>query len=115
MARVTRPIVLALVFAVQIAGIVHARFAVTRYLCWAPYDQISFYRIEADRRGLALSPDEIAARYRLPAAGRENRSIHHVLEAVAQYEATYGRADPVATRVSYRVNGGAEQVWTPPE
>lgn len=114
MLSVTRAIVIALVFAVQIAGLVHARVAGTRYLAWAPYDQISFYRIDANRDGVALSTIEIEQRYRLPVSGRENRSIQHVLDAVAQYEATYGRTDPVATRVRYRVNGGAEQVWTTP-
>jgi hypothetical protein len=112
MPRVIRPLVLAFVFGAQIAGIVHARFADTRYLCWAPYDQISFYRIEAEHRGAALTPAEIATRYRMPAAGRENRSIRHVLQAVAQYEATYGRGDAVTARVVYRVNGGVEQTWT---
>lgn len=112
MSRVIRPLVLALVFGVQIAGIVHARATGTRYLCWAPYDQMAFYRIEADRHGVALTPTEIVARYRMPAAGRENRSIHHVLQAIAQYEATYGRTDPVTARVAYRVNGGMEQTWT---
>jgi hypothetical protein len=112
MPRAIRLLVLTLVFGVQIAGIVHARFADTRYLCWAPYDQMAFYRIEADRHGVALSSAEIAARYRMSATGRENRSIHHVLDAIAQYEATYGRTDLVTARVVYRVNGGKEQVWT---
>lgn len=113
MSAVTRRIALAIVFAIQIAGIAWARIGPTRYLSWAPYDQISFYRIDADRQGVPLSDGDIAARYRLPAAGRENRSIDHVLLAVAQYERTYGRDDGVRVRVAYRVNGGAEQVWTP--
>jgi hypothetical protein len=112
MSGVIRPAVLALVFGVQIAGIVHARVSGTRYLCWAPYDQMAFYRIEANRRGAALTSAEIVARYRMPAAGRENRSIQHVLQAIAQYEATYGRADSVVARVTYRVNAGMEQTWT---
>ena len=112
MSGVIRPAVLALVFGAQVAGIVHARVNGTRYLCWAPYDQIAFYRIEADRHRAALTPAEIVARYRMPAAGRENRSIQHVLQAVAQYEATYGRPDSVVAHVTYSVNGGMEQTWT---
>ena len=106
---------LTLLFGVQLAGIVYARFVPTRYLCWAPYDQISFYRIEAQRESLALTPAEIEARYRIPAAGRENRSIHNLLSTIAQFETTYGRADGVRVHVRYRVNGGPEQVWNAPD
>jgi hypothetical protein len=107
--------ILAVVFCVQAAALVHARFVPTRYLCWAPYDQISFYTIEADRAGHPLTATEIGARFRMPPTGRENRSIHHVLAAIAQFESTYGRADRVSVRVVYRVNGGAEQTWTAPD
>lgn len=114
MRHTTRTVVLAAVFLVQIAGIVHARFVRTRYLCWAPYDQISFFRIEADRGGQALSPTAIAERYRMPAAGRENRAIDNVLQTIAQFEATRGRLDPLNVRVIYHVNGGPEQTWHAP-
>jgi hypothetical protein len=106
--------VLAGVFGVQLAGVVYARFVPTRYLCWAPYDQISFYEIEAERDGRRLTADEIGARYRMPPDGRENRSIHHVLNGITQFEATYGRADHVTVRVRYRTNGRPEQTWTLP-
>jgi hypothetical protein len=109
-----RVVAIALVFAVQVAGIVYARFVDTRYLSWAPYDQIAFYRIDANRDGVELTPDEITTRYRMPASGRENRSIHHVFRAIAQFEATYGRTDAVRVRVAYRVNGRAEEIWTLP-
>jgi hypothetical protein len=109
-----RRLTLAVIFAVQIAGIVYARFAPTRYLSWAPYDQISFYQIDVTLHGRGLTPVEVAARYRMPASGRENRSIHHVLNTVAQYEATYGRGDGADVVVRFRVNGGQEQVWSPP-
>jgi hypothetical protein len=111
---VLRTAVLAAIFALQAAGIVYSRFVPTRYLCWAPYDQISFYRIEVDAHGRLLAPDEIGRRYRMPAAGRESRAIQHVLNAITQYESTYGRADRVAVRVLYRVNGKPEQTWTLP-
>jgi hypothetical protein len=110
-----RSAILALIFSVQVAGIVYARFVPTRYLCWAPYDQLTFYRIEADTLGRSLTEPAIAARYRLPPIGRENRSIHHVLNAIAQFESTYGRRDSVRVRVVYRINGGPEQTWTAPD
>jgi hypothetical protein len=106
--------VLLVVFGVQAAAIVYARFVPTRYLCWAPYDQISFFRIEVSRAGRALTPQEITARYRIPAAGRENRSIHHLFAAIEQYESTRGRLDPVSVRVGYRTNGRPEAIWTLP-
>lgn len=115
MASLLRTAILVLAFGVQAAAIVYARFVPTRYLCWAPYDQMSFYRIETLRDGRSLTAAEIESRYRLPAAGRENRSIHHVLNSVARYEATYGRRDPVTTRIVYRVNGGPEETWTAPD
>ena len=105
---------LLLFFALQLAGVVYARVVPTRYLSWAPYDQISFYEIEVDVRGTHLSPAEVEARYRLPASGRENRSIHHVLNAVALYERTYGAGDSAAIRIRYTVNRSEEEVWTYP-
>ena len=105
---------LLLFFAIQLVGIVYARLLPTRYLSWAPYDQISFFEIEVDVRGKRLTPGEVQARYRLPASGRENRSIHHVLDAVALYEQTYGAGDSAAVRIRYTVNRGAEDVWTYP-
>lgn len=109
-----RLVALAAVFGVQVAGVAYARFVPTRYLCWAPYDQISFYMIEAEREGRPLTPSEISARYRMPAEGRENRTIQHVLNTIAQYESTYGRADKVGVRVRYRTNGRPEQTWSVP-
>ena len=110
----SRRLFLFLFFAIQLAGVVYARLVPTRYLSWAPYDQISFFEIEVDLRGKRLSPGEVEQRYRLPASGRENRSIHHVLDAVALYEQTYGASDSAAIRIRYVVNRGAEEVWTYP-
>lgn len=115
MKHTTRTAVLAALFATQIAAIVYARFVETRFLCWAPYDQITFYRIEVDRNGRVLSQPEIAARYRLPPSGRDPRAIHNTLQGIAQFEVTYGRKDPVNVRVIYRVNGGPEETWRAPK
>jgi hypothetical protein len=110
-----RAAALTLIFAVQVVGMTYARFVPTRYLCWAPYDQISFYRIEALAEDRPLTQTQIQARYRVPAVGRENRSIHNLLSTIAQFEATYGRADAVQVRVTYCVNGGPEHTWTAPD
>ena len=109
-----RRLFLLVFFAIQLAGVVYARLVPTRYLSWAPYDQVSFFEIEVDVRGKRLTPVEVRARYRLPASGRENRSIHHVLDAVALYEQTYGAGDSAAVRIRYTVNRGEEEVWTYP-
>jgi hypothetical protein len=50
----------------------------------------------------------------MPAAGRENRSIHHLFGAIRQYESTRGRLDRVSVRVGYRTNGRPEAIWTLP-
>jgi hypothetical protein len=110
-----RDVLVAAILGIQIGGIVAARFTPTRFLAWAPYDQMSFYRIEVERNSRLLEPHEVSDRYRMPAAARENRSIHHVLAAIAQYERTYGVADPVRVRVTYRVNGRDEQTWSLPQ
>lgn len=109
-----RRLFLLLFFAIQLAGVVYARLVPTRYLSWAPYDQISFFEIEVDVRGTRLSPEEVEARYRLPASGRENRSIHHVLKAVALYEQTYGVGDSASIRIRFTVNRGEAELWTYP-
>ena len=109
-----RRLFLLLFFAIQLAGLVYARTVPTRYLSWAPYDQISFFEMEVDVGGKRLTPAEVEGRYRLPASGRENRSIHHVLNAVVLYEQTYGVGDSAAIRVRYTVNRGEEEVWTYP-
>jgi hypothetical protein len=112
--EVLRRLFFFLFFGIQLAGVVYARLVPTRYLSWAPYDQISFFEIEVDVRGTRLSPEEVQGRYRLPASGRENRSIHHVLNAVSLYEQTYGAGDSAAIRIRYTVNRGEEEVWTYP-
>ncbi len=100
-----------MLLAAQIGAIAWARFTPNRYLCWAPYDAISLYALEVTVAGRKLEPGEVEKRYRLPSFGRENRSIHHVVEAVSQYERTYGRGDGAEARLVYRTNGGPEKEW----
>ena len=104
------------IFAFQIWAIAYARTVPTRYFCWAPYDTFTEYTIEISGPEGLWPTEAVAHRYRMPAAGRDNRSPAHVIAALRQYEQTYGAADPVeAVVLRYRVNGGDEQSWLWPE
>lgn len=107
-ARVTAA---ALLLALQVATIAHARFVSTRYLAWAPYDRITEYSLHAIVDGRLLSPPEIHRRYGLAALGTNNRSEAHVMTIVRQYEETYGRDDDAHVFLEYRVNGGELRRW----
>ena len=100
--------------AAQLGGIAWARFTPTRYFAWAPYDQISLYSVEVTVDGRALAPDEVELRYGFPLWGRDNRSMHHVLDAVRQFEETYGAGDGAQVVIRYTVNGGEEERWAWP-
>lgn len=103
--------VIFLFFALQLIGIAYSRFGHTRYFCWAPFDQISIYEIEASVNGRKLSPKEVRARYALEMIGRENRSIHHVFSVITQREQTYGQGDASLVRVRYQTNGKEMEEW----
>lgn len=102
-------------FALQILGIVIGRFSNEKYFCWAPYDEISFYKIDATVNGVVLDGESIRDRYRKNKTGRENRSIHNVISIIRQYETTYGKNDTAAIELSYVVNGHKERTWIWPE
>ncbi|MEO0491879.1 MAG: hypothetical protein AAF081_00535 [Actinomycetota bacterium] len=104
------------ILAVQLLTVAHARTVDTRYLAWAPYDQISFYEIEVDIDGRTLDADEVVVRYRLGlwveddiAHGRENRAIAHVHSYVRRAEAD---TNDIVVTVSSSTNGGPVEVWT---
>lgn len=100
----------------QLGMIAYARFVPTRYFCWAPYDTQTAYSLSVTISGRELTPDEIRARYRRPARGRDNRSPNHVMDVVQQYEETYGRGDGAQVVMSYSVNGHPEEQWKwPPQ
>lgn len=113
-----RLLIVATILAVQVVTVAYARTVDTRYLAWAPYDQISFYELEVVVDGDSLSAEEIVGRYSLRlwleegvARGRENRSIAHVLTYVRRAE-----ADAAALEITVRasVNGRPveEQTWS---
>ena len=98
----------------QVIGIVAARFRPERYLCWAPYDEITLFETRVSVGARHLTPDEIQARYRLPDSKRDNRSWAHIPAAIAQYERTVGSADNAIVEIRYRTNGGPQKIWTWP-
>lgn len=106
-----RKIFLVLFFTLQIVGIIYARFTLTRYFCWAPYDQISTYEIQVHIDQKILTEQEIKFRYHIPALGRENRSIHNLITIIQTYEQTYGRKDGVNVKLIYSTNGKTPQIW----
>jgi hypothetical protein len=95
----------------QVGAIVYARFAPSRYFCWAPHDSQVDYKIAVTLDGKPLTDEQVASRYRLPPSGVEARSIEAVLSVVRQYEQTLGRGERAAVVVTYRLNGGEPQTW----
>lgn len=103
------------ILALQILATGHARFVPTRYLCWAPYDEIVFYEIAVELPDGPLTQEQVKERYRIPKWGRSNRSWAHVTDVVAFYETTSGRGDGANTEVRYTVNGRGPFAWNWPE
>ena len=104
-----------LLFAFQAIAIVYARFIPGRYFCWAPYDTQDRYRVEVVASGRALSEQEIDERYRFASNSWQQHSIHNLLEAIEQYETTYGRDDAAKVTVVYSRNGRPDQTWRFPQ
>ena len=94
-------------------GIAVARFVPERYFCWAPFEETSFYEIEATLKGNSLTPAAILDRYGLGYRGRNNRTIHHVI-AVLRWQEEHSD-EQAEVRLKYRTNGGEEQIWEWPE
>ena len=99
----------------QLGAIVYARFADSRYFCWAPYDAQNEYTIEASLGGKPLTADQIRARYRRGPKGVDNRSIQHVKDILLGVETLYHPDDPAEVTLRYSINGHEEQVWQWPK
>lgn len=106
---------ISLFFALQIIGIVVTKFSDVKYFCWAPYDEISRYKISVMLEGDKLDSREIQHRYRTSAKGRENRSISNLISVIRQYETTYGSKQNAIVKLSYLTNGHEERVWIWPD
>lgn len=117
MMRIAIPIML---FAFQLGAIVYARFAPTRYFCWAPYDIQTDYVATTTVNGKKLSSAEFRQRYRRPQRGFDNRAPRHVIDMLEQVEEKRAKLGEQATIVmTYRVNGKESREWrwphTPPQ
>jgi hypothetical protein len=100
---------------IQVVGIGAMQFSDLRYFCWAPYDEITEFKISVVINGRELSREAVMQRYRLPDGSRDNRSWAHVPAAIAHYERTRGRSESAKVEYRYRVNGGEPRVWRWPD
>lgn len=102
---------LVIFFSIQFAATIYVRFTDEKYFGWAPYDQISTYRIEVKIGSSILTPEETSERYNLQNPGRENRNITHIFSQITQFEETYGKFDSAKVRVIFSVNGKTSEEW----
>lgn len=113
--RVRRGLIIG-ILVVQVLAVGYARTTESRYLSWAPYDQISFYEVDVEVDGELLSPAAVVDRYPLglwvddnAARGRENRSMAHVRHLIERRE---GQLDEmVAVTLTWSTNGGEAERW----
>lgn len=89
----------------QLGSLLYARTVPTRYFCWAPYDQLTEYRLQVSVDGRPLSPEEIQQRYHRPAQGMDNRSSQNLVEIVELTERRYHPHDRVSVSMTLLVNG----------
>jgi hypothetical protein len=82
-----------------------------RWFAWAPNDYITEYELSVRIGGRALRPEEIEARYRVPAEHFQEGAAQHLIDLVHQYETTYGRNDSAQVVLDYRVNRRAPRRW----
>jgi hypothetical protein len=102
--------------AAQVGWVISAHTSGTaRYFCWAPNDYMVEYRIQVSIHGHALTTEQVAHRYHLPASGLYEYLVEypaqHLIDDVVQYEHTYGRKDAARVILTYKVNGGKELTW----
>ncbi|MBC2605933.1 hypothetical protein [Pelagicoccus albus] len=100
--------------AFQAIAIVYARFTPARYFCWAPYDTQDRYEVTIEREGLTLSESEATERYRFHSNAWQQHSIYNLLNAIEQYETSYGIEDGARITVTYSRNGHPQEVWSYP-
>jgi hypothetical protein len=102
----------AVFLASQLCLVVHAQFTSRRYFCWAPNDYANTYSLKVKIKGTDLAPDQALARYHLEGhkSSYENPATH-VMDAIRQYEQTYGRSDHAEVVLQWSLNGHQSQVW----
>lgn len=95
----------------QLGCVVYAHFGPSRYFAWAPNDYLVEFNLQVVVNGRTLSPEEAAGRYRLPENGVYEFPAQHIIDAIRQYEQTYGRNEDARILLTYRLNGGDERQW----
>ena len=110
-----RTVLAASLLSLQVIGVIHARFSPERWFGWAMFHTYAPYRIQVTIRGEPLTPEQIAARYRIPASDVERRAIAHPIDIVRRTEETRGAADEARVTLRYHEGRGPEQVWRWPE
>jgi hypothetical protein len=95
----------------QVGLIGRARVGPARWLCWAPNDYATQYRLQVVVGGRALTREEVARRYHLDPRGWYENPPANLMHVVRQYEETYGCAEHAQVALAYRLNGRAEQHW----
>ncbi len=103
-----------LLLAAQLGAIAYSRFTPLRYFCWAPFDQQTQYSIAVSIGGEGLTEMQIQRRYRRPADGADNRSAHHLFDLIERAEKKLEPAGRSRVTVTYRINGGPEDIWQYP-
>jgi hypothetical protein len=101
----------ALFLLLQVANMVHARFVPARWICWAPNDYATWYRLDVRVNGRSLTPAEIEERYQLPGEYVYQNPPENIEDILRQYEQTYGKKDHAEVLLLYRVAGGPPQQW----
>jgi hypothetical protein len=102
-----------LLIAGQVAGIVAGRFRSERFFCWAPFEETSFYEIEAKVDGKKLDAAAIKNRFGLGTKGRDNRSIHNIISVLRWCE--QHSDNPAEVKLIFQTNGGNTQIWQWPD
>ena len=102
-----------LFLAVQLGLVIYAHFGPARYFAWAPNDYVVQFNLQATVDGRSLTSGEAAARYHLKQVehGVYEFPAQHIIDAIRQYETTYGRHDHAHVVLTYRQNGEAERQW----
>ena len=112
-----------LLLGAQLGAITYARFVETRYFCWAPFHHEATYTLEVHVGQRSLSEAEALARYRIISFYRDRQSgrhwelntIEHIKETIRQFEQNRSDSTPAEVRLSYSINGAADEEWRWPK
>ena len=99
------------ILAVQLVVVVGALTGASWWFSWGPNDYLYQYRIDATVGGRALDARSIERRYHVAPDGIYENPIEGLFGLIRSYESTYGRRDPAAVTVRYRLDDGREHTW----